>query len=218
MPGAAREAFLRTEIKAARSRTFYLVLDPAAATLQLRLQHVDLLSLPVKARFGRPRWAGGDAPIWPAIACTLATHVEEPERPLLKPGQPEGAGGEGGETGGGPAAGAADSSSPAITVEAIQAARERFMEGLPAKYWLEFEPDLDILVLGETATTGLGGWWRGFRWSLGEAWQGMLDGLARRQPRTRLILEMSPADARRLYLVLEPKMALLIEPPAPAEG
>jgi len=200
-PTLAREAFLRTEIKAARSREFYLVLDPAADALLLRLQHVDLLTMPVRAEFGWRRWARRGELVWPALACTLLPSVAEPERPLLTP----------------PRRDAADTTAaPAITVEAIQAAREQFMLSLPARYELRFTTDLDVLVAGETPQTGLRGRWRQASRQFAEAWDGLKDALARRTPRVRLVLHMTPEDARRLYLALVPRMPLLIAPPGPS--
>lgn len=187
-PTAVREAFLRAELKAARSRAFYLVLDPAAETLQLRLRHVDLLTIPVRARLG--------APLWPSVACTLITPVVEPERPVMRP----------------PRRGDADSTS-ALSVEDIQAARDRFMNGLPARYRLAFEPDLVVEIVGESTQSGADDRWRRAGHRFTAAWRGLGGRLLRRTPPVVLELRMSEADARRLYLARVPGMILLIAPP-----
>jgi hypothetical protein len=167
------------------------VFDPAAGTLQLRLKHVDLLTVPVQARLG--------APLWPAVACTLTSQVSEPTRPLLKP----------------PRRGDADSSSaPALSVEDIQAARDRFMNGLPARYRLAFAPELVVEIVGESPQPGAGDRLRRAGRRFAEAWRGLGGRLLRRTPPAVLELRMSEADARRLYLARVPGMALLIAPPA----
>ena len=196
---SAHEAFLRAEIKAARSRAFYLVLDPVAETLQLRLKHVDLLTVPVRARLGGPR--GGGTALWPAVACSLTTSVSEPERPRLTP--PRRAAGD-------------TATAPALSVEAIQAARDRFMNGLPACYRLAFKPDLVVEIVGEAPQPGAGDRWRRAGRRFASAWRGLGERLLRRSPYAVLELRMSAPDARRLYLARVPGMLLLIAPPVGA--
>ena len=172
------------------------MLDPAAEVLQLRLKHVDLLSIPVRARLGRPLRTGDGGMIWPAVACTLTTQVAEPERPLLRPPQ---------------RAGSDTTAAPALSVEDIQAARDRFMLGLPARYRLAFEPGLVVEIVGEAQQNDVGSRWRRAGRGLASAWRDLLH----RTSVQHLELWMSEGDARRLYLALTPRMTLLITPVPP---
>ncbi len=193
----ARAAFLREEVRLARSRALYLVLDPGSDRLFLRRQHVDLLDIPVRARAGLPRWVGERQLTWPAYRFTLVSPLPMPPRPRVdQPRRAEG-----------------DTAAAPISVDDLQSARDRFLAQLPVDFRLEFAPELDVRVSGSGSSSPLNDRWQRGRRALREAWRNLGDRLAGRPPRLRLLLEMSPDDARRLYLALEPETALLVAPP-----
>lgn len=193
-----RAAFLQEEIRLAKSKQLYLVLDSEAGTLTLKRQHVDLLTLPVEARAGLSRLGGIHRLTWPALSFTHDSKLPEIERPLVNPPQK-----------------AADDSTAVvpITVEALQAVRDRFLQGLPSSFQLSFAPDLDVIVRGESRPPTLADRRHRAGRSLAESWRNLGNLLTGHRPhRLRLLLVMTPQEARRLYLALEPELSLLVLP------
>lgn len=196
----AQETFLKEEMALAGSPKPYLVLDPVQATLTLRCRHVDLLTWPVTATVSHSRLAGSRALEWPAFRFDLVSELQLPERPRVRPGSGE----EGNRA----------SPQGPQTVEAIQAVRDRFLQDLPARFRLTFEPDLDLVVQGESGPRNLAERARAAGRRLAEPWRALAGRMAgRRGENLELRLVMSPAEARRLHLALEPGIALLVVPP-----
>ncbi|MFH2052467.1 MAG: hypothetical protein ABIK96_08365 [bacterium] len=197
-PGA-RADFLRAEIALAGTRQLYLVFDPAGDFLYVRRKHIDLLAIPVQASLGVSRSDSRLDPVWPAGPLTLASPLLEVERPQIDPA--------------GRAVG--DSTAAPATVEEIQKTRERYLSGFPSHYRLEFTNGLVVEIIGEAPRTG----WTGSLLRAGRrlavAWEGWSRRLSGDQQMLRLQLVMDPDSARRLYLVLEPAVPLLIAAPPP---
>jgi len=199
----ARSSALAAELDTARSHRLYLVLDPAGPSLELRADGLPLRRFPVEsALFGRSRLAAGEL-AWPAYAFTLVSQLQEPERPKI-PIQA-------------PAADPANAKAPvpATAAPAFGAAREEALAKLPAYYRLRFEPPLDVSILGEAGVAGLPGrLWRA-RHRLVEGWEALAATLRGREVPPRVVLTMTPAEARRLFVVLLPKMRLVLAGPRP---
>ncbi|MGD9547908.1 MAG: hypothetical protein AB7V45_10230 [Candidatus Krumholzibacteriia bacterium] len=193
----ARAVFLRQEIELASGKAAYLVLDVSRGVLSVRRKHVELLSIPVSATVRVPGGGGDPRPVWPGSKFTLASALQEIERPLIDP--PEKAEG--------------DSTAAPVTVGDIQAARERYLQAHPSRYRLAFDPGLEVEVRGGDPSRGDDG--RGPTSRLGDAWRGLGDRLTGRNRGLQLRMTMDEQLARRLYLTLEPGIALLIAPPDP---
>ncbi len=200
----ARGTALAAELATARSHRLYLVLDPAGPSLELRADGLPLRRFPVEsALFGRSRIAAGEL-AWPAYSFTLVSEISEPERPRI-PIQS-------------PAADPANARAPlpATAAPAFGAAREEALAKLPAYYRLRFEPPLDVSILGEAGVAGLPGrLWRA-RHRLVEGWEALAAAVRGREVPPRVVLTMTPAEARRLFVVLLPKMRLILA--GPREG
>jgi len=197
------------ELETARSHRLYLVLDPAGPAVELRADGLPLRRFPVEsALFGRSRLAQGEL-AWPAYAFTLVSELPEPERPKI-PIQS-------------PAADPANARAPlpATAAPAFGAAREEALAKVPAYYRLRFDPPLDVSVLGEAGVAGLPGrLWRA-RHRLVEGWEALAAALRGREVPPRVVLVMTPAEARRLFAVLLPRMRLVLAGPRadrPAPG
>ncbi len=193
----ARAAFLRQEIELASGKPAYLVLDVSRGVLSVRRKHVELLAIPVTATVMAPGGGGDRPPVWPDSKFTLASELQEFERPRIDP--PEKAEG--------------DTTTAPVTVGDIQAARDRYLQAHPSRYILGFDPGLEVEILGIGSSPGGGGAGLGVR--LADAWRGLRDRLAGRERGIRLRLMMDEQVARRLYLTLEPGIVLLVAPPDP---
>lgn len=198
----ARAAALAAELRAARSHKLYLVLDPAASHLELKADGLLLHRFPVEsAQLGRSRLSGGEV-AWPAAAFTLVSELDERERPKI-PIQPQDK--EPAETG---PAGA--------TSTRVSAAREEALADAPTHYRLRFVPTLDVSVLGEAGVSHLPGRvWR-VRHRLVEGWEAVYLRLRGKPVPPRVVLTMTPREARRLFLVLLPETRLVIAAAKPA--
>lgn len=203
--GPARDAAaaaLAAELRAARSHQLYLVLDPAASRLELKADGVLLHQFPVEsALFGRSRLAGGEL-AWPAASFILVSELEEPDRPRIPIQSAEAA---------------AEEATPTST--RVSAAREEVLAETPTHYRLRFVPTLDVSVLGEAGVSHLPGRvWR-IRHRLVEGWEAVLLRLRGKPVPPRVVLTMTPREARRLFLVLLPETRLVVRadgaPPAP---
>jgi hypothetical protein len=190
---AAASAALTAELRAARSHKLYLVLDAAASRLELKADGLLLHQFPVEsAVFGRSRLAGGDF-AWPAASFILVSELEEPDRPRI-PIQ------------------SAEEASPeaAPTSTRVSAAREEVLAETPTHYRLRFVPTLDVSVLGEAGVSHLPGRvWR-IRHRLVEGWEAVLLRLRGKPVPPRVVLTMTPREARRLFLVLLPETRLVV--------
>ena len=202
----ARSPALSAELETARSHQLYLVLDPAGPALELRADGLPLRRFPVEsALFGRSRIAAGEL-AWPTYSFILVSELQEPERPKI-PIQP-------------PAADPANAKAPlpATAAAAFGAAQEEALAKVPAYYRLRFEPPLDVSILGEAGVAGLPGrLWRA-RHRLVEGWEALASALRGREVPPRVVLTMTPAEARRLFVVLLPKMRLVLAGPREEPG
>jgi hypothetical protein len=218
--GAARAAFLQYEFDAARSQKFYLVLDPSARALELRLIGVTLRRFPLEsAVIGVSRLHGGGTPQWPALTFTLASEVDEPDRPVITPPS---AGQE--QASVAPASGAAPAASgdasadgsaaakPASLAESLSSYRAQTYAGIPPVYRLHFEPDLDVVIRGEPPAQDFKSRMRRLKYQFDEGWSGFMHWVKGQPISTRVTLFMTPDDARRLYLALDPSIPLLVAP------
>jgi hypothetical protein len=184
----ARTASLAAELAAARSHRLYLVLDPGSPAVELAADGLLLRRFPVeRALFGRSRLAGGEI-AWPAVGFTLASEIEEPERPRIPiPSAPA------------PAA-APGAAAPATATPDFDRARREAYEKAPTHYRLRFYPTLDISVLGEAGVAHLPGrLWR-TRHRLVEGWEAVALALRGEPIPPRVVLYMTPDEARRLYV------------------
>jgi hypothetical protein len=196
---AARAAALAAELRAARSHKLYLVLDPAASHLELKADGLLLHRFPVEsAQLGRSRLAGGEV-AWPAAAFTLVSELDERERPKI-PIQPIQTQDK-----------EPDATNPAgATSTRVSAAREEALADAPTHYRLRFVPTLDVSVLGEAGVSHLPGRvWR-VRHRLVEGWEAVYLRLRGKPVPPRVVLTMTPREARRLFLVLLPETRLVI--------
>jgi hypothetical protein len=199
----ARSSALGAELETARGHRLYLVLDPAGPALELKADGMLLRRFPVEsALFGRSRLAAG-ALAWPAYAFTLVSEIQEPERPKIPIQAPEAD----------PAN--AKAPVPATATPAFDAARAEALGRIPAYYRLRFDPPLDVSVLGEAGVAGLPGrLWRA-RHRLVEGWEALAATLRGQTVPPRVVLTMTPGEARRLFVVLLPRMRLVLAAPRP---
>jgi len=216
--GAARAAFLQKEYEAAKGQKFYLVLDPAARALELRVIGVTVKRFPLeRAMIGVSRLRGGGTAQWPALAFTLASEVDEPDRPVITPptaGQDQASVQA---ASGAPANPAGDGDGSAIAkpvslADSLSSFREQTYAGIPPVYRLHFEPDLDVVIRGEPPAQDFKSRVRRQWFHFQEGWTGFRHWLSGQPISTRVTLFMTPDDARRLYLALDPSIPLLVEP------
>jgi hypothetical protein len=200
----ARGAALEAQIEAASSHRLYLLLDPAGPALELRADGLVLRRFPVEsARFGRSRLAAGEL-AWPAYGFLLVSQLQEPERPKIPIQAPE--------------TNPADAKAPlhATATPAFGAAREEAFGKVPSHYRLRFDPPLDVSILGEAGVANLPGrLWRA-RHRLTEGWEALAATLRGQAVPPRVVLTMTPDEARRLFVTLLPRMRLVLAGP-PAE-
>ena len=216
--GAARAAFLQKEYEAAKGQKFYLVLDPAARALELRVIGVTVKRFPLeRAMIGVSRLRGGGTAQWPALAFTLASEVDEPDRPVITPptaGQDQASvqaasGAPANPAGDGDGSAAAK---PVSLADSLSSFREQTYAGIPPVYRLHFEPDLDVVIRGEPPAQDFKSRVRRQWFHFQEGWTGFRHWLSGQPISTRVTLFMTPDDARRLYLALDPSIPLLVEP------
>ena len=216
--GAARAAFLQQEFEAAKGQKFYLVLDPAARALELRVIGVTVKRFPLeRAMIGVSRLRGGGTAQWPALAFTLASEVDEPDRPVITPptaGQDQASvqaasGAPANPAGDGDGSAAAK---PVSLADSLSSFREQTYAGIPPVYRLHFEPDLDVVIRGEPPAQDFRSRVRRLWFQFEEGWTGFRHWMSGQPISTRVTLFMTPDDARRLYLALDPSIPLLVEP------
>ena len=207
-----RAAALSAELAAAKSHQLYLVLDPFAPELDLAVDGIVLRRFPVEsALFGRSRLAGGDL-AWPADSYTLVSQLDEPERPKIPIQTPAPAAA--------PPPDAKPGFDPSHANPAIRPASEELLERAPTHFRLRFEPALDVSILGEAGVANLPGrLWRA-RHRLIEGWEALWQRLHGQTVPPRVVLTVTPEQARRLFLALLPKMRLVLKvtgagPPTP---
>ena len=208
---AARAHFLHDEVRVARTQKFYLVLDLTQNALDLRLLGVTLRRFPLQeALIGQSRLQGGGHAVWPALSFTLESEVEEPDRPVIQPpaeGQESATVVTPGEKAGDRGAAFAK---PLSLADSLTAFRERTFAGIPPVYRLHFTPDLDVVIRGEPVATDWKSRLRRLRYRFEEGWSGFLHWLTRKPVAARVMLFMTPDDAKRLYLTLDPDIPLLV--------
>jgi len=200
-----RAAALSAELGAARSHQLYLVLDPFTPELDLAVDGAVLRRFPVEsALFGRSRLAGGDL-AWPADSFTLVSQLDEPERPKIPVQTPAPAAA--------PPADAKPGFDPHHANPAVSPASEELLERAPTHFRLRFEPALDVSILGEAGVANLPGrLWR-TRHRLIEGWEALLLRLRGQTVPPRVVLYVTPEDARRLFLSLLPKIRMVLAAP-----
>jgi hypothetical protein len=198
-----RAGALAAELGAVRSHQLYLVLDPHTPALDLKVDGILLHRFPVEsALFGRSRLAEGDY-AFPAYAYTLVSQLDEPERPKIpiqtaaaEPGRPE--------------PGAKPGFDPHHANPAVSPAAEDLLARAPTHFRLRFDPPLDVSILGEAGVANLPGrLWR-TRHRLIEGWEALLLRLHGQTVPPRVVLYLTPQDARRLFLALLPKMRMVL--------
>ena len=217
-PALQRKAYLAEELAAAKSEFFYLVFDPIEPALDLKIEGVRVHRFRLdRAEVGLPRLGGSSEPQWPAAAFALATKIPEPERPRIEvQKQAE-----------------ADKALDAVIKQAIargkkpagelaETAGEKVAKQAkppdpeaPVNFELEFEPGLVLVVRGEPDAGDLGSRLRRLRYALVEGWQGLGRSLVGKPRAARLVVELPPQDARRLWkvFVYMPGLKLLVHAP-----
>jgi hypothetical protein len=203
-----RAAALAAELAAAKSHQLYLVLDPFTPELDLAAEGIVLHRFPVEsALFGRSRLAGGDL-AWPAYAYALVSQLDEPERPKIPIQGPA----PGTATGAMGTEAAKPGFDPKHANPAVHPASADLLERAPTYFRLRFEPALDISILGEAGVAIPGRLWRA-RHRLIEGWEALWLRLRGESVPPRVVLTLTPGEARRLFLALLPKMRLVLKPP-----
>ena len=130
--------------------------------------------------------------------------LQEPERPRIPIQAPEAD----------PASARAPITSTATP--SFGAAQDAAFARNPTYYRLRFDPPLDVSILGEAGTADLPGrLWRA-RHRLIEGWEALVATLGGRPVPPRVVLTLTPADARRLFVTFLPKMRLVVAGPPPA--
>ena len=205
----ARAGSLAAELGAARSHQLYLLLDPRTPALDLKVDGVLLRRFPVEsALFGRSRLAGGDY-AFPAYAYSLVSQLDEPERPKIPIQAPAT------EPADLPEPGAKPGFDPHHANPAVSPASEDLLARAPTHFRLRFDPALDVSILGEAGVANLPGrLWR-TRHRLIEGWEALFLRLRGQTVPPRVVLYLTPQDARRLFLALLPKMRMVLKAPEP---
>ncbi|HEV7517726.1 MAG TPA: hypothetical protein VGR07_15610 [Thermoanaerobaculia bacterium] len=206
----ARAGSLAAELGAVKSHQLYLVLDPRAPALDLKVDGVLLRRFAVEsALFGRSRLAAGDY-AFPAYAYTLVSQLDEPERPKIPIQAPAT------EPAAAPEPGAKPGFDPHHANPAVSPAAEDLLARAPTHFRLRFDPALDVSILGEAGVANLPGrLWRA-RHRLIEGWEALLLRLRGQTVPPRVVLYLTPQDARRLFLALLPRIRLVLQAPEPA--
>lgn len=188
---AQRKAFLAEELELAKRDELYLVLDPASGSLQLRIDGIVLNRFDVvEARYGRPRLESSAQAQWAGVAYELSTQLEEPDRPDIKIIPDD------------------DTTTPG---DYIIKEQERLEASIPTTYRLQFSPDLLVVVRGEPLAMDFASRRRRWWYTLQEGWEGFRLWMKNDRIANRVVLFMTPAESRRLFKVLQPKMRMLVE-------
>ena len=216
-PALQRKAYLADELAAAKSEFFYLVFDPVEPALDLKIEGVRVHRFRLdRADVGLPRLGGGE-PQWPAAAFALATKIPEPERPRIEAKKQaeadkalDAAIKQAIARGKKPAGELAETAGEKVAKQAKPPDPEA-----PVNFELEFEPGLVLVVRGEPDSGDLGSRLRGLRYALVEGWQGLGRSLVGKPRAARLVVELPPQDARRLWkvFVYMPGLKLLVHAP-----
>lgn len=218
-PVAQRKAYVAAELDAAKSEAFYLVFDPVEPALDLKIEGVRVHRFRLeRADIGLPRLgSGGAEPQWPAAAFTLATRIPEPERPRIQAQKQADADKALDEAikraiarGKKPAGELSETAGEKVAKQAKPPDPEA-----PVNFELEFDPGLVLVVRGEPEADDLGGRLRSLRYALSEGWQGLSHSLDGKPRITRLVVQLPPQDARRLWkvFVYMPGLKLLVHAP-----
>ncbi len=188
---AQRKAFLAEELELAKKDELYLVLDPDTGSLQLRIDGIVLNRFDVvEARYGRPRLESSAQTQWAGVAYELSTQLEEPDRPDIKIIPDD------------------DTTTPG---DYIIKEQERLEASIPTTYRLQFSPDLLVVVRGEPLAMDFASRRRRWWYTLQEGWEGFRLWMKNDRIANRVVLFMTPEEARRLFKVLQPKMKMLVE-------
>jgi len=213
-----RQAYLAAELAAAKSKAFYLVFDPGAAALDLKIEGVRVHRFALeRADFGRTRFSGGERR-WPAVSYTLTTEIPEPERPRIEVQKQEDVDKALDEAIKKAIARGKKPAGELPETAGEKVAKQSALEDpdAPLQFELEFDPGLVLVVRGEPAAAGFDDYMRRFGHSLVEGWEGLLLRLGGHEPTPRIVAWLSPQDARRLQKALAPELKLLLyAPPAP---
>lgn len=214
-----RQAYLAAELAAARSKAFYLVFDPGAAALDLKIEGVRVHRFALdRAAFGQSRMAGGGERRWPAVVYTLTTDIPEPERPRIEIQKQEDVDKALDEAIKKAIARGKKPAGELPETAGEKVAKQSRVEDpeAPVSFVLEFDPGLVLVVRGEPDATDFGGYLRRLRYSLVEGWEGFLLWIRGDAPAARIVAWLPPGDARRLYKALTPELTLLLYAPPPA--
>lgn len=214
----ARRAYLVEELAAARSQQFYLLLDTGAPALDLKIDSVRVHRFALdKAEFGQSRLAGSAHGRWPNVAFSLVSEVPEPDRPRIEVQKADDADKQQDMS-----IKQALAKGKQATGELSQTAGEKVARlyqaddpTAPLTYRLLLEPDLVLVVRGEPKAIDFGSRLRRLNFALQEGWRGFGLWLAGKSVSTRVVVYMSPEDARRLFKVLTPQIKLLVYVPPP---
>ena len=214
-----RQAYLAAELAAAKSKAFYLVFDPGASALDLKIEGVRVHRFALeRADFGQARFSGGGERRWPAVSYTLTTDIPEPERPRIEVQKQEDVDKALDEAikkaiarGKKPAGELPETAGEKVAKQSALADPDASLE-----FMLEFDPGLVLVVRGEPAAAGFGDYMRRLGHSLVEGWEGLLLRFGDHPPTARIVAWLPPQDARRLQKALAPELKLLLySPPAP---
>ena len=214
-----RQAYLAAELAAAKSKAFYLVFDPGASALDLKIEGVRVHRFALeRADFGQSRFSGSGERRWPAVSYTLTTEIPEPERPRIEVQKQEDVDKALDEAikkaiarGKKPAGELPETAGEKVAKQSALADPDA-----PLQFVLEFDPGLVMVVRGEPAAAGFGDYMRRLGHSLVEGWEGLLLRFGGDQPTARIVAWLPPQDARRLQKALAPELKLLLYvPPSP---
>ena len=213
-----RQAYLAAELAAAKSKAFYLVFDPGASALDLKIEGVRVHRFALeRADFGQARFSGGGERRWPAVSYTLTTDIPEPERPRIEVQKQEDVDKALDEAikkaiarGKKPAGELPETAGEKVAKQSALADPDA-----PLEFMLEFDPGLVLVVRGEPAAAGFGDYMRRLGHALVEGWEGLLLRFGDHPPTARIVAWLPPQDARRLQKALAPELKLLLySPPA----
>lgn len=211
-----RRSFLAEELAAAESKQFYLVVDAGVPAIDLKIEGVRVHRFALDtAEFGQSRLAGEDRPRWPAVSFSLVSEIPEPDRPRVKVQKAD------------KSAKTRDASiKQAIakgkqpTGELSQTAGEKVAQlymtddqEAPTTFRLQFQPGLVLVVRGEPREMDFGSRLRRIKYTLLEGWHGFGLWLGDKTVATRVVVYLSPQEARRLFKVLSPEIKLLVYAP-----
>ncbi len=189
---------LERTLELARSKEFYLVLDPAGADLTLMLRGATLQRYPILGlRVGRPRvaWISrSDAQPWQGVIWSNG-ELDPPrqvDRLVVKGGQAVGAGEE--------------PKPPPIPPTPEQ------LYAVPVQYHIRFSGGRSIEIRPHEADANLGHWPRLAAW-WGSKWRDVIAAVrSRNRDAVRLRVVLNPKDAESVYRALPPATRLIVLP------